>query len=212
MRIKVCGMRDRANVEELAALRPDYVGFIFYAPSPRFCPEPPLTKEGIQRVGVFVDAPQDEIVKAVEEHKLDLVQLHGKESPLFCRDLKKALEERVLGNVELIKAFSVGAEFDFEVLRPYLELCDYFLFDTKGPAPGGNGQVFDWKIMEDYPWEKPFFLSGGIGLNELSRLKQFSTSKAARYCLSLDVNSKFETTPGLKNIKELKAFFDAIKA
>lgn len=194
-------MKYPENIKEIAALQPDYLGFIFWKKSSRLMdvasiPELPVTTK---KVGVFVDASVDEIRSKINQYQLDIVQLHGNESVSFCTEIKQL-------NVEIIKVFSIGTNFDFSVLEEFLPMVDYFLFDTKGKLPGGNGVTFDWKILENYPFEKPFFLSGGIGINELEAIKAFQKTKVAEKCIAIDVNSQFETKPGLKNKIELEKF------
>ncbi|MDX1315236.1 MAG: phosphoribosylanthranilate isomerase [Eudoraea sp.] len=212
MKLKVCGMKE--NPEAVGALTPDYLGFIFWEPSSRFIPEPPqnLTTD-IKRVGVFVDASIPYILKQTKTFGLSLVQLHGKESPDFCAALQKELStpsDSKSPKVELIKVFSVNDDFDFSILSAYEEVCDYFLFDTKGKLPGGNGYAFNWELLKEYPSKKPYFLSGGIGLEEVPQLIRFMESTESRHCHALDVNSKFETAPGNKNIPDLKRFIKQI--
>ena len=200
MKIKICGMKYPENILQIASLKPDYLGFIFWEKSARFfdgiLPEFP---KSIQKVGVFVDADLDEIISKINQHDLDLVQLHGNESASFCKELK-------LINIPIIKAFSVDSDFDFEKLSNYDEVCDYFLFDTKGKLPGGNGSVFDWNLLENYKLSTPYFLSGGIGLQEVTNIEEFIKSDISKYCVTIDVNSKFEIQPGLKNEKEILKF------
>ncbi|CAM1363904.1 N-(5'-phosphoribosyl)anthranilate isomerase [Tenacibaculum litopenaei] len=205
--LKVCGMKQVPNIKEVAALQPDYLGFIFYDKSERnfegIIPELP---KKIKKVGVFVDEYLEIVVSLAEEYKLQYLQLHGKESPEYLKQLKEHLPK-----VQLVKAFSVGASFDFDLLKAYEQVADMFLFDTKGKHPGGNGVQFDWTLLEGYPSEKPFFLSGGIGVKDLAALKEFLKSPAARYCRALDVNSKFEKEPGLKRVPELQKFIKLLK-
>ena len=194
-------MKYPENIKKIAALQPDYLGFIFWKKSSRLMdveliPELPETTK---KVGVFVDALATEIRSKVAQYQLDIVQLHGNESASFCTEIK-------LLNVEIIKVFSIDTNFDFSVLEEFLPMVDYFLFDTKGKLPGGNGFTFDWKILENYPLEKPFFLSGGIGVNEIEAIKDFQKTKVAEKCIAIDVNSQFETKPGLKNTIELEKF------
>ncbi len=195
MKIKICGMKNPENIVEAAALLPDFMGFIFWKPSPRFfsgnLPELP---KSIQKVGVFVDAEFTEIINKVQQYKLDFIQLHGNESPDFCESLQKE-------NLKIIKAFSVGIAFDFTILKAYESVVDYFLFDTKGDAPGGNGQSFEWGILDNYNSPKPIFLSGGIGLESIENLQKLNIP-----IFAVDVNSKFETSPGQKNIPFLQQF------
>ncbi|MFT4611748.1 MAG: phosphoribosylanthranilate isomerase [Glaciecola sp.] len=222
MKLKVCGMKHKDNINEVAQLQPDYLGFIFYEKSSRFfngdIPELP---NSIKKVGVFVDASIPYILEKIETHKLQTVQLHGEESPEFCAALKlKCHTERSRSAnkdsnnevpvssvmTEIVKVFSIKDNFDFSVLKPFEAVCDYFLFDTKGKLPGGNGYTFNWDVLKEYPSTKPFFLSGGIGLNEIEKLKEFKNTEASKYCQVIDVNSKFEIKAGLKNSIELKTF------
>lgn len=198
MKLKVCGMREAENCAKVAALQPDYMGFIFYAPSPRYvATQTPNIPHTIIKTGVFVDASLDYVVDTLKEHQLQAVQLHGAENPAFCSYIKS------LG-VEVIKAFGVGQHFDFKQLESYLEACTYFLFDTQTPAKGGSGKKFDWSLLQDYPYSKPFFLSGGIGPNDLQALKELKKSSLPLY--ALDVNSKFETAPAKKDSIALSLF------
>ena len=200
MKLKVCGMKYQDNIEAVANLQPDYLGFIFHEESPRnFDGIIPKLPKQIQNVGVFVDEKIEFISNQMEKHSLSVIQLHGHESPEICRILKST-------NAKVVKVFSIKDKFDFSVLSPYEDVCDYFLFDTKGKLPGGNGYTFNWDVLNNYPSTKPFFLSGGIGLDQVEDLKRFQKSKASKYCYAIDVNSKFEIEAGLKNIEELKAF------
>lgn len=191
-------MKYNDNIEAVAHLQPDYMGFIFYDKSARhFNKTIPVLTDTIKKVGVFVDEKLDMVSQIIRKFNLQTVQLHGNESPEYCMNLK---------NVEVIKVFSIKDQFNFEILRQYEEVCDYFLFDTKGKLPGGNGYTFNWNVLENYPSTKPYFLSGGIGLNEIEKIKLFKESPASKYCYAIDINSKFEIKPGLKNIEELEKF------
>ncbi len=202
MKLKICGMKYPDNILEVSQLLPDYMGFIFWEKSSRFFDgEIPNLPKSIQKVGVFVNAPIDEIVSKIKKYHLDLIQLHGNESVELCMELKNE-------NIQIIKVFSVNDDFDFNVLEPYEAVCDYFLFDTKGKLPGGNGIVFDWKVLETYPSTKPFFLSGGIGIEEIASVKQLLKTNLPIH--AIDINSKFEIEPGLKNIELLKEFKNTI--
>ncbi len=193
-------MKYQDNISEVATLQPDYLGFIFHNQSPRnFENSISEISETIKKVGVFVDEKTEFISRQIEKHQLSVIQLHGHESPEMCKLLKST-------NAKVIKVFSIKDEFDFSVLTPYEEVCDYFLFDTKGKLPGGNGYAFNWNVLKQYPSTKPFFLSGGIGLDQIDKLSEFLDSKASTYCYAVDVNSKFEIEPGLKNIEDLKRF------
>ncbi|WP_092468515.1 phosphoribosylanthranilate isomerase [Winogradskyella thalassocola] len=198
MKLKVCGMKYKENLEGVANLRPDYLGFIFYKKSARhFDSNIPELPRSIKKVGVFVDEELEIVKDTIKKFNLQAVQLHGHESPEYCA---------TINTVEVIKVFSIKDEFNFDVLQPFEDVCDYFLFDTKGKLPGGNGYTFNWNVLEQYPSTKPYFLSGGIGLHEIEKIKGFKESLASKYCYAIDVNSKFEIEPGLKNIEELKTF------
>ncbi len=193
LKLKVCGMRQ--NISEVAALSPDYVGLIFWKPSKRnFNGELPLIPHGVQKVGVFVDERVLIIAEKVKKYGLLLVQLHGNESPAFCDQLKKQIPQ-----VKIVKVFSIKDNFDFDQLDHYEDVCDFYLFDTKGKLPGGNGFTFNWDVLKNYPSTKPYFLSGGIGLEELDTIKEFMNRPEAQYCHAIDVNSKFEISPGFKD-------------
>lgn len=201
MKLKVCGMKYQDNIQEVATLQPDYLGFIFYEQSARHFDAHciPEISNTIKKTGVFVDADLDFVIKKISKHNLKAVQLHGNEAPEYCKQLRGK-------NIEIIKVFSIKNEFDFSILKSYDDIVDYFLFDTKGKLPGGNGYVFDWTILNNYPSTTPFFLSGGIGLSQIDDINKFQKSEASKYCYALDVNSKFEIEPGLKNIEDLKKF------
>ena len=199
-------MKYQDNMTQVAALQPDYLGFIFYDKSARFFDDViPELSENIKKVGVFVDAEIDEIIEKVNVYNLQLVQLHGNESPTFCKVLGAELTS-VAHPTEIIKVFSIKDEFNFEELEPYEVVCNYYLFDTKGKLPGGNGYTFNWKVLENYSSTKPYFLSGGIGLNELDKVKSFLQNDESKYCHAIDVNSRFEIEAGLKDIELIKEF------
>ena len=198
MKLKVCGMRSPDNIAHLSVLAPDYMGFIFWAPSKRFVSEStPFLPESIKKTGVFVDASVDYIQSSISAHQLQAVQLHGEETPGYCQLVQGV-------GVEVIKAFSVKDAFDFSMLEAYENSCDFFLFDTKGALPGGNGYTFDWSLLKEYPSQKPFFLSGGIGLENTQEIKELLNTDLPLH--AIDVNSKFEVAPGLKKIEELTQF------
>ena len=199
-------MKYPENMLEVGTFLPDYMGFIFWEKSARYfdgnIPELP---KSIKKVGVFVNASLEEILEKITKHDLQAVQLHGDESVEFCEILKKKLPKLI----DVIKVFSILDTFDFAVLKPYENVCDYFLFDTKGKLPGGNGTTFDWKVLEKYPSTKPFFLSGGIGLEEMEAVNEILKTNLPVY--AIDVNSKFEIEPGLKNIELLHSFKENLK-
>lgn len=201
MKLKICGMKYPNNILEVGSLLPDYMGFIFWDKSARYFDGTlPTLPKTIKKIGVFVNASRDEILSKVTNHDLQAVQLHGHESVAFCQDLKNTLAN----TIEIIKVFSADSEFDFNQIEPFETVCDYFLFDTKGKLPGGNGTTFDWKVLEQYPSQKPFFLSGGIGLDEIDLVKQILKTDLPIY--AIDVNSKFEIEAGLKNKEKLDRF------
>lgn len=202
MKLKVCGMKYVENIQQIAELQPDYLGFIFYEKSPRnFEGIIPQLPKSIKKVGVFVNEYPEILISLVEEYKLDVVQLHGDESVAYINDLKKHLPK-----LEIIKVFGVKNEFNFEVLQPYEAVVDYFLFDTKGKERGGNGVTFNWQVLKDYNSTKPYFLSGGIGLDEVEELQSFLSISQSKKCYAIDVNSKFETKPGVKSVKKTAQF------
>ena len=219
------------NILQVAELQPDYLGFIFYEKSKRnFEGIIPELSNSIKKTGVFVNEYKEIVISLVEEYRLDAIQLHGDESADYIIKLKKQLaENRALfieenkqikkkknqhyiskNEIEIIKVFGIKNEFNFDVLKPYLEVVDFFLFDTKGKERGGNGTKFDWSVLEKYPFEKPFFLSGGIGLEDVDNVLSFLRRQESKHCIGLDVNSKFEIEPGLKNIEELKSFKESV--
>lgn len=218
MKIKVCGMKFQENIAEVTDLQPDYMGFILWEKSPRFFNDKIISlPKTLKKVGVFVDAPMNEIVEKVRAMSLDFVQLHGSETPEFCSKLKEELsafnelKDSVRNRVGIIKAIGVGDSFPFDNLKPYEEVVEYFLFDTKGPLPGGNGYAFNWELLNSYTLQTPFFLSGGIGLNDLEKLENFLKSPLASKCHAVDVNSAFEIEPGLKKKEALDTFIKKIK-
>jgi phosphoribosylanthranilate isomerase len=204
MKLKICGMKYAQNITEVSQLLPDYLGFIFWEKSSRYFDGIiPIIPQSIQKVGVFVDATLEAIISKIEKYDLNAIQLHGNESDAFCLELKS----QISNHIQIIKVFSIGENFNFESLEPYEKACDYYLFDTKGKLPGGNGTTFDWEILENYNSKKPFFLSGGIGIDELEKLKTLNLPIYA-----IDVNSKFEIEPGLKNKIVLTSFKNHLQA
>ena len=197
MKLKVCGMQETGNIAALASLQPDYMGFIFWEPSKRYCTTVPTDiPKHIKKVGVFVDETTKQIKEKVKLFGLDAVQLHGDESPRQCAAL--------LNLCEVIKAFRIGPDFDFKTLTPYQDHCTYFLFDTQGPLPGGNGTAFDWKLLAGYTLDTPFFLSGGIGLGHVEAIAEIRKRNLPIH--ALDINSQFESKPGVKKIEKIEKF------
>ena len=203
MIIKVCGMREAENIREVEALGIDWMGFIFWPKSSRYVSErPAYLPTKCKRVGVFVDEDAEKIKKTAEDYDLDYIQLHGSESPDFIHAL------RVNGGfAAVIKAFNIATAADLEATKTYEGIVDYFLFDTKGKSVGGNGEKFDWSVLEAYHGDTPFLLSGGIGPDDAERVKAFNHSK----CIGIDLNSRFELSPALKDIEKNKSFLEKIK-
>lgn len=201
--LKICGMK--YNTKDVAALEPEYLGFIFYDKSPRFfdADEIPQLPPGVKKVGVFVDEKISKVIAFAIKHSLDVIQLHGDESKEYILDLQANLV-LYYRHALVWKAFGVDDNFDFKQLSIFQNKVDAFLFDTKGKEKGGNGYSFNWEILKKYPLKKPFIISGGIGLNEVDALKELLESDLPIY--AIDVNSKFETEPGMKNISDLKKF------
>ncbi len=206
MKIKVCGMRNSKNIMELIKLAPDYIGFIFYEKSPRFAGNI-LTREitsqipeTIKKTGVLVNTPEENLIKTSNTLGLTTVQLHGNESPRLCRTIRNE-------GFEVIKAFSLKNRDDVVRTKEYIDSCDFFLFDTPSAGYGGSGQKFDWSLLSDITIEQPFFLSGGIEEKDASAL--LTQSPVQPY--AIDINSRFETTPGLKNINSVRRFIQSIR-
>lgn len=201
MKFKVCGMKENQNIAELVHVQPDFIGLIFHEKSPRnIAYELPVSVPSeIQKVGVFVNETEGFILDRIERFNFKYVQLHGKESPDFCRRVK-------LLNRKIIKAFNVHDGFDFSVLREYEPYCEYFLFDAFGEKAGGNGITFNWSLLNNYNGTTPFFLSGGIKPSIINDIKKFAHPLLA----GIDVNSGFEVAPGVKNIELIKEFKDEL--
>jgi phosphoribosylanthranilate isomerase len=208
MKIKVCGNRDLSQLKELDDLGINYAGFIFYEQSPRYVlkkikgEEVKNLKLDIEKVGVFVNASEEEVMKGIDEFGLNVVQLHGDETSLFC--------SQISDHIKVIKAFRItdpDTNIDWMV-KEFDEACDYYLFD-KGSAGlyGGTGQKFDWNILAKSAINKPFFLSGGIDINDAEALKEFKHP----FFYGVDVNSRFETEPGIKNVELIKDFVKQLK-
>ncbi len=203
-KIKVCGMKYTGNINQIKELKPDYMGFIFHDKSPRnFEGSLPRIASSITRVGVFVDQEVEEITAKVKRYHLNAIQLHGEEGPSYCKYLYEQ-------DLEIIKVFSIDQEFDFSVLTPFEDCVDYFLFDTKGIHKGGNGTKFNWKVFENYTSEVPFILSGGIGMEEIPEVKKLLASDLPIY--ALDINSRFEIEPGVKETEKVEKFFKQIRS
>jgi phosphoribosylanthranilate isomerase len=203
MKIKVCGLREPENIKAVEALKPDYMGFICYDQSPRFISgmdddELVSISTEIIKVGVFVNEDPDSISKLIYKYKFDAIQLHGSESPQFCDMFRH--------EVKVIKAFGIDENFDFNQLAAYQNNVDCFLFDTKTPVHGGSGIIFDWSILDSYKLDVPFFLSGGLSLDNLEAVRHIK--HPAFY--GVDLNSRFELSPALKDIDKLTKAFNTI--
>lgn len=203
-KLKVCGMKNYDNIKELIKLNPDYIGYIFYKNSKRFVGENPdkkildIVPENILKTGVFVNESIQNVINTKYRYNLNLIQLHGDETVQYCNELKSEISTKI------IKAFQIYDDFDFEILNEYKPYCDYFLFDSKTNNYGGSGKKFNWQILDKYNLETPIFLSGGIDLNDAAKIKNMNI-------YAIDVNSKFETEPGFKDIEKLKKFTHDIR-
>ena len=203
--IKVCGMRDTENIRQVEALGVDWIGFIFWPKSSRYVSQrPEYLPTRCKRVGVFVDADIEEVKAKVEEYHLDLIQLHGNERPDYISHLRSMCSDRISA---IIKAFNIATKKDLELTVPYENTVDYFLFDTKAKMVGGNGTQFDWAVLNAYKGTTPFILSGGIGPEDAEKVKAFHHPQLA----GIDLNSRFEEAPGLKNIGLLETFLKNIE-
>lgn len=229
MIIKVCGMRDADNIREVSELDIDMMGFIFWKDSPRFVrmisshagiipdySEERLKKNSgkavddqhrIKRVGVFVDDMPQTIVTRIYNYELDYVQLHGEESCIMIDNLRRTLEPDIRTGVKIIKTISVSSAEDIEKTKEYEGCVDLFLFDTKCPTMGGSGDKFDWSVLSAYKGNVPFLLSGGIGMDDVDKIKSFQHPQFA----GVDVNSCFETEPGVKDVEKLRLFVEKLR-
>ncbi len=199
-------MRDPENILGVVAALPDFLGFIFYPKSKRFAGFEPSSEileaipDSIKKAGVFVDEIRERVLEIAASWKLNVVQLHGNETPEYCELIKNS-------GMVVFKAFSVDEQFDFAGLTAYSKVCDYFLFDTKGQLPGGTGQKFNWKLLENYTGVVPFFLSGGIGPDDLQTIRNFEHLR----WYGIDINSGFEIIPGLKDVDKVREFISGIR-
>ena len=201
--IKVCGMREAENIREVEALGIDWMGFIFWPKSSRYVSErPAYLPTRCKRVGVFVNEEVEQVKRIADDYELNFIQLHGSESPDYVRRLRM-----VCGNsTTAIKAFNIATIEDLETTKAYEGIVDYFLFDTKGKCVGGNGEKFDWSVLDNYVDETPFLLSGGIGPDDAGRVKTFHHSQ----CIGIDLNSRFEVKPGVKDVTALARFLEEL--
>lgn len=200
-------MRDPENISGIASAFPDFMGFIFYPKSKRFVGDGfsvktvQIVPESVKKVGVFVDELPEKVMEISKKLGLEVVQLHGNETPEYCREIRDS-------GLTVFKAFSVDDQFEFPKLKAYSGACDYFLFDTKGHVPGGTGKKFSWKLLENYQGDVPFFLSGGIGPDDLKAIRHFSHPRWR----GIDINSGFEIEPALKDVKKVTDFIQEIRS
>lgn len=208
MTIKVCGLRQKDNILAISNLSPDYYGMIFYKKSARYVEmSPDLGKDWRGKlVGVFVNEPLDSVIEHITRFGLSVVQLHGEETTTYITDLRQMLGALGLYNIEIFKAFGVSQDFDFALLHPYVAITDMFVFDSKTALYGGSGHQYDWSILESYGYAVPFLLSGGIGIEDIERIRTF---KHAQF-KGIDVNSCFEISPADKDVTLLERFFEEV--
>ncbi len=205
MKIKVCGLNDAVSIERLTLLQPDYMGFIYYAGSPRFAAQVnygllAALPKNIEQTAVFVNESASHIHQMMADYRFSAVQLHGHESPEFCAQFR--------GQVKVLKAFGIDDDFDFSGLLPYVDAVDYFLFDTRSGVYGGSGKTFNWELLNRYTLDVPFFLSGGLSLVNIEDVKQITHPQF----YGVDLNSRFETAPGVKDIDKLKRAFNSLRS
>ena len=199
-------MREPANIVGVVAAHPDFVGFIFYPKSKRFVGFVPLPEvlavipESVKKVGVFVNETPEKVLSVSSQWELDVVQLHGEESPEFCKQMQ-------MKGLIVLKVFSVDESFDFSTLEAYCASCNFFLFDTKSQFPGGSGQKFNWQLLHNYRLNKPFFISGGIGPGDLNVIRELSHPQL----FGIDINSGFEISPALKDVEKVEKFIKEIR-
>ena len=225
LKIKVCGMRDADNIRAVAALDIDFLGFIFYPKSPRYAqkavPETELMTNTAtasrrndmvmrkpQRVGVFVDETPQAIIAHIHNDQLDYVQLHGHELPEMIDHLKRAVISDNHHSLKVIKAFSISKPDDLLQTKAYEGIADLFLFDTPTESYGGSGKKFDWQMLQAYDGHTSFLLSGGIGPEDIERIRTFEHPQ----CIGIDLNSRFETAPGIKDVEALRRFTENLRA
>jgi phosphoribosylanthranilate isomerase len=205
LKIKVCGMREPHNIGELIACKPDFMGFIFYPRSKRYLqhPDRELFRKippGVEKVGVYVDESTEKIREMAAFLELNLVQLHGDETPGDCSNLMES-------GIPVMKAFRISGSLDNEMMKDYADSCVFFLFDTSGSGFGGTGLQFDWRMLAGYRLSKPFILSGGIGPEDIAEILNIHHPAMA----GIDINSRFEIRPGLKDIKKVSEFMQSIR-
>jgi phosphoribosylanthranilate isomerase len=210
MRLKVCGMTQPAQIDELEKIGATFAGLIFYPKSPRYTLRHMTTThikgiKNINKVGVFVNASVEEVRHMVDECRLHMVQLHGDETPKYC--------EKIADYISVVKAFRIAPGDNIEwKIKDYMDVCDMFLFDTEGAGYGGTGKKFDWNMLKGLQIGKPYFLSGGIAPDDAAAIKQFSKEPAAKALFAIDINSKFEESPGVKCMTKVRSFMNELSA
>jgi phosphoribosylanthranilate isomerase len=206
MLIKICGMRESANIQEVEKLRPDLMGFIFYLKSKRYVGEDfnpehmKLIRPEIQKVGVFVNEIAEKVIDIAHKFNLNFIQLHGDESPEYCGRLKDE-------GFKIIKAFGIYTGLDWNKLIPYAEVSNFFLFDTSTKEYGGSGKKFEWSLLSSYKIQHPYILSGGIDIEDVNTIKKIKASWFA----GIDINSCFEVEPAKKDVEKIKIFIERIR-
>ena len=206
IRVKVCGMTDPDNLLAISEAGPDYLGYIFYPQSARYIGRAPemslfnLVPAAIEKVGVFVNEDIEAVTEIADRYRLDVVQLHGYEKPDYCAVIKAK-------GIKVIKSFAITVNFSFGDLVSYTDACDFFLFDTQASGFGGSGLKFNWDKLSEYTLDKPFFLSGGIGPGDIGLIEGINN----KFLYAVDINSKFETGPGIKDFNAVKTFIKKIK-
>jgi phosphoribosylanthranilate isomerase len=209
MRVKVCGMTQIEQVDKLADLGVTFAGFIFYPKSPRYVFKNMTTTQirkenNVNKVGVFVNSSIEEVLHMVDECRLHMVQLHGDESPKYC--------EKIADYVSVVKAFRLSDNDSVEwMVKPFMDVCDMFMFDTMGAGYGGTGKKFDWDLLKGETIGKPFFLSGGIEPGDEEKLKTFTEEPVAKAMFAIDINSRFEIAPGIKDMEKVRSFVEKLK-
>ena len=210
MRLKVCGMTQPAQIDELEIIGATFAGLIYYPKSPRYALRHMTTThikaiKNINKVGVFVNASVEEVRHMVDECRLHMVQLHGDETPKYC--------EKIADYISVVKAFRIAPGDNIEwKIKDYMDVCDMFLFDTEGAGYGGTGKKFDWNMLKGSQIGKPYFLSGGITPADVKAIKEFSKEPVAKALFAVDINSKFETAPGVKYMEKVSSFFNELNA
>lgn len=209
MRVKVCGIAEEEQLKKLNEIGATFAGLIFYPKSPRYALRHMATSQikkenSINKVGVFVNAAIEEVLLMVDECRLHMVQLHGDESPRYC--------EKIADYISVVKAFRVSESDNLQWrIQEYMNVCDMFLFDTEGAGYGGTGKKFNWDKLKNVQVGKPYFLSGGIEENDVAKLKEFATRPEAKALFAVDINSKFEISPGHKDLGKVKSFIQALQ-